>query len=179
MATSVASGPGKTCPEQATDQELEARLDKVLEEYRGRPGALIPVLQMAQGIYGYLPVTALKRIARVLDKSYSEVAGVVGFYSFFSTVPRGKHLVRVCLGTACYVKGATQILQAIKDELKIDFGEVTPDGLFSLGPARCLGACGLAPVVMIDDKIHGELTPKKIVQVLKEYRKQAGKEDSK
>jgi NADH:ubiquinone oxidoreductase subunit E len=84
-------------------------------------------------------------------------------------------VISICLGTACYVRGAAQILQTLRDELKIDMGQVTPDGLFSLQPARCLGACGLAPVVMIDDKIHGELTPKKMIQILNQYRKQAKK----
>ena len=91
--------------EEATEEELLARLDEVIAGYRGKPGALIPVLQLAQGIFGYLPEVALKHIARELGKPYSEVAGVVGFYSFFSTVPRGKHVIRVCLGTACYVRG--------------------------------------------------------------------------
>ena len=103
------------CAEEPTEEELLERLDEVIAEYRGKPGALIPVLQIAQGIFGYLPEVALKRIARELRKSYSEVAGVVGFYSFFSTVPRGKHLVRVCLGTACYVRGGMQVLDALQE----------------------------------------------------------------
>jgi NADH:ubiquinone oxidoreductase subunit E len=96
--------PACACGEQATESQLMERLDEVLTEYQGKPGALIPVLQIAQGIFGYLPQTVMKRVALRLGKSYSEVAGVVGFYSFFSIVPRGKHLVRVCLGTACYVR---------------------------------------------------------------------------
>ena len=107
--TACACGDESTC-DQATEQQLMARLDEVLTEYQEKPGALIPVLQIAQGIFGYLPVSAMKRVALRLGKSYSEVAGVVGFYSFFSTVPRGKHLVRVCLGTACYVRGGKQVL---------------------------------------------------------------------
>ncbi len=113
------------CTEQATEGELLARLDEVLEEYKDKPGDLIPVLQIAQGIFGYLPENVLKRIALALGKSYSEVAGVVGFYSFFSTVPRGKHLVRVCLGTACYVRGGKLVLEALKQELGIDVGGTT------------------------------------------------------
>lgn len=99
-----------SCGRQADEAVLLKRLDGILDEYRDKPGALIPVLQMAQGLYGFLPETALKRISLGLNKSYSEVAGVVGFYSFFTTVPRGKHLVRVCLGTACYVRGGKQVL---------------------------------------------------------------------
>ena len=110
-----------TC-EQASEEELLARLDTVLSEYRDKPGALIPVLQIAQGIFGYLPEIALKRIALRLNKSYSEVAGVVSFYSFFSTKPRGKHLVRVCLGTACYVRGGKRVLDTIKHKLAVDVG---------------------------------------------------------
>ncbi len=96
------------CAEEPTEEELLERLDAVIAEYKGRPGALIPVLQLAQGIFGYLPEVALKHIAKELRKPYSEVAGVVGFYSFFTTVPRGKHLIRICLGTACYVSGGVQ-----------------------------------------------------------------------
>ena len=164
------------CGEEVSEEELLARLDKVLEEYREKPGALIPVLQIAQGIFGYLPEVALKRIALGLNKSYSEVAGVVSFYSFFSTKPRGKHVVRVCLGTACYVRGGKRVLDTLKQKLKLDVGETTPDRQFTLEVARCFGACGLAPVAMIGEKIHGELTPKKIVQILKDYRKQADKD---
>jgi len=167
--------PTCTCGEQATEEELLTRLDAVLEEYRTKPGALIPVLQIAQGIFGYLPEVALKRISRGLDKSYSEVAGVVGFYSFFTTVPRGKHVVRVCLGTACYVRGGNRVLDAMKRKLGIDVGETTPDREFSLEVARCFGACGLAPVITIDDEVHHRVKPNKVEEVLALYR-QADKE---
>jgi NADH:ubiquinone oxidoreductase subunit E len=146
----------------------------VLEEYKGKEGALIPVLQMAQGIFGYLPEVALKRISIGLGKSYSEVAGVVGFYSFFSTSPRGKHLVRVCLGTACYVRGGKRVLEALKDELKIDVGQTTPDGNFSLEVARCFGACGLAPTIMIDNDVVQRVKPAKMRQILDNYRNGKG-----
>ncbi len=115
------------CDEEPTEEELLARLDAVIAEYRGKPGALIPVLQLAQGIFGYLPEVALKHIARELGKPYSEVAGVVGFYSFFTTVPRGKHLIRICMGTACYVRGGVQVLDAFKKQLGIDIGGTTED----------------------------------------------------
>ena len=124
---------------------------------------LIDVLHRTQHMYGYLPTEVMDEIAQAMQIPTAHIWGVATFYHYFKLTPPGKHEISVCLGTACYVKGATQILQAIKDELKIDFGEMTQDGLFSLGPARCLGACGLAPVVMIGDRIHGELTPKKIV----------------
>jgi len=158
------------CQEQAAEVELMQRLDEVLAEYKGKPGALIPVLQIAQGIFGYLPEKALKRIALSLGKSYSEVAGVVGFYSFFSTVPRGRHLIRVCLGTACYVRGGKQLLETLKQELQVDVGGTTPDGLFSLEVARCFGACGLAPTIMIDEQVHQRVKALKVRAILEGYR---------
>jgi len=157
-----------TC-EEATEKELLARLDEVIAEYRDKPGALIPVLQIAQGMFGYLPQSALKRISLGLNKSYSEVAGVVGFYSFFSTVPRGKHMVRVCLGTACYVRGGKQVLDALKKKLHIDVGGTTEDRTFSLEVARCFGACGLAPAIMVDNDVHQRVKPTRVQQILDQY----------
>jgi NADH:ubiquinone oxidoreductase subunit E len=159
-----------SCAAQASEQELLARLDEVLENYKAKSGALIPVLQIAQGIFGYLPEVALKKIATGLNKSYSEVAGVVSFYSFFSTVPRGRHLIRVCLGTACYVRGGNRILEAVKQKLGVDVGETTPDRMFSLEVARCFGACGLAPVLTIDDEVHHRVKANKIESILASYR---------
>ena len=162
--------PEKVCTcEEASEAELLARLDEVLKEYRDKPGALIPVLQMAQAIFGYLPESALKRISLGLKKSYSEVAGVVGFYSFFSTVPRGKHLVRSCQGTACYVRGGKRVLDSLKQNLGIDVGETTPDNMFSLEVARCFGACGLAPTITIDDDVHQRVKPLKLQELLDKY----------
>jgi NADH-quinone oxidoreductase subunit E len=163
------------CCRQATDAELRERLDEVLTEYRGKPGALIPVLQMAQGIYGYLPEPVLKTIALSLGKSYSEVAGVVGFYAFFSTQPRGKHVIRVCLGTACYVRGGKQVLEAMRKELGVEVGETTKDGMFSLEVARCFGACGLAPAVSIDEEVYKRVRPAKIREILARYTQPARK----
>ncbi|MFB3892833.1 MAG: NAD(P)H-dependent oxidoreductase subunit E [Phycisphaerae bacterium] len=162
-----------SCQEQASEEELLGRLDETLEQYRAKPGALIPVLQIAQGIFGYLPEVALKRIARGLGKSYSEVAGVVGFYSFFSTVPRGRNLVRVCLGTACYVRGGTRVLEAVKQKLGIDVGGTTADRQFSLEVARCFGACGLAPVITVNDDVHHRVKANKIEDILARYREEA------
>jgi NADH:ubiquinone oxidoreductase subunit E len=158
------------CGQQATEGELLARLDEVLEEYKDKSGNLIPVLQIAQGIFGYLPENVLKRIALALGKSYSEVAGVVGFYSFFSTVPRGKHLIRVCLGTACYVRGGKLVLDALKQELGIDVGGTTEDRLFSLDVGRCFGACGLAPTIMVGEEVRQRVKPARIRAILEEYR---------
>jgi len=158
------------CGEEATEAQLLERLDGIIRDYRARPGALIPVLQIAQGLFGYLPEAALKRIALGLDKSYSEVAGVVGFYSFFSTRPRGRHIIRVCLGTACYVRGGQRVLAAVRQRLGIDVGETTPDRLFSLEVARCFGACGLAPVLTVGDDVHHRVKPNRIEDVLGRYR---------
>ncbi|HOK10462.1 MAG TPA: NADH-quinone oxidoreductase subunit NuoE [Candidatus Hydrogenedens sp.] len=157
------------CVEEASEEELLTRLDGIIAEYRDKPGALIPVLQIAQAMFGYLPESALKKISLGLNKSYSEVAGVVTFYSFFSTQPRGKHTIRVCLGTACYVRGGKQVLSALKDKLKIDVGETTKDRMFSLDVARCFGACGLAPAIMIDNEVHQRVKPAKIQAILDMY----------
>jgi NADH:ubiquinone oxidoreductase subunit E len=162
------SSPCQGC-EQASEEELLARLDEVLERYKDKPGGLIPVLQMAQGVFGYLPEVALKRIAKGLSKPYSEVTGVVSFYSFFSTVPRGRNLVRVCLGTACYVRGGMAVLDALKKELGVDVGETTEDREFSLEVARCFGACGLAPVITVNDIVHHRVKPARIGEILAQY----------
>ena len=157
------------CAEPAAEAELLARLDAMIEDYRHVPGALIPVLQIAQGIFGYLPDSALHRIAAGLGKSFSEVAGVVGFYSFFSTTPRGRHTIRVCLGTACYVRGGKRVLESFKHTLGIDVGETTPNRQFSLEVARCIGACGIAPACLVDSVVHQSLRPTQIPALLQKY----------
>jgi NADH:ubiquinone oxidoreductase subunit E len=164
------------CNEKPAETDLLARFEPILDEYKDKPGALIPVLQTAQTMFGYLPVSVLRRIARALNKPYSEVAGVVGFYSFFSTVPRGKYLVRVCLGTACYVRGGNDVLAAMKKALAIDIGQTTEDRLFSLDIGRCFGACGLAPVIMINDDVHQRVKPSKVNEILNLYRAKNSKE---
>ena len=157
------------CEKEPDKKDLFMELDEVLLEYRTKKGGLIPVLQIAQGLFGYLPEDVLRYIATKMDKPYSEVAGVVGFYSFFSTQPRGKNVIRVCLGTACYVRGGKQVLAAIKKELGIDVGETTEDKVFSLEVARCFGACGLAPAIMINDDVHQRVKPARIKQILAPY----------
>jgi NADH-quinone oxidoreductase subunit E len=160
----------ESCSVEATEAELLEQLDELLEEYVDQPGSLIPVLQMTQAMFGYLPEVALKKISHRLGKSYSEVAGVVSFYSFFSTVPRGKYLVRVCLGTACYVRGAKQVLDSLKQYMGVEVGETTSDRLFSLDIGRCFGACGLAPVVMVNDDTHRRVRPTKVGEIIAQYR---------
>jgi NADH:ubiquinone oxidoreductase subunit E len=149
---------------------LLTSLDRYIDEHIDMDGNLIPVLQYAQQVFGYLPKPVLKHISVRLGISYSEVAGVVTFYSFFSTVPRGDHVVRVCLGTACYVRGGKEVLAAFQHELGIDVGETTEDRVFSLEVGRCFGACGLAPVVMIDDEVHQRVKPSKVRELLNSYR---------
>ena len=168
--------PCPCCTEEVDEEALYHELDLVLEEYHAKPGGLIPVLQIAQGLWGYLPEAVLKHIAKGMNKPYSEVAGVVGFYSYFSTQPRGKHVIRVCLGTACYVRGGKQVLDALKRELAIDVGETTEDQQFSLEVARCFGACGLAPAIMVNDDVHQRVKPARIRQVLEPYHEKEAAE---
>jgi NADH:ubiquinone oxidoreductase subunit E len=156
-----------------SETELMERLEEVLAEQKDKPGGLIPALQTAQAIFGYLPEAVMRRIAQAFDKSYSEVAGVVSFYSFFSTVPRGKFVVRVCLGTACYVRGGNEVLRAVKDKLGIDVGGTTADRQFSLEVGRCFGACGMAPVLMVNDDLHQRVKPAKLGELLLKYRASA------
>ena len=158
------------CGNGIDEEALFPQLDEILEEYQHKDGGLIPALQIAQGLFGYLPEHVLRHIAKGMDKPYSEVAGVVGFYSFFSTQPRGENVIRVCLGTACYVRGGKQVLDSIKKELAIDVGETTDDKVFSLEIARCFGACGLAPAIMINDDVHQRVKPTRIKQILAPYK---------
>jgi len=144
-------------------------IDRVISQYRSKPGSSIPVLQRCQQIVGYLPPEVQKRIAKGLNMTPAEIHGIVSFYSFFTMKPRGDHNIRICLGTACYVKRVEEVLKRIKDDLKIDVGEVTEDKKFSLETVRCLGACGLAPVMVIDEETYGAMSPKKVPDILKEY----------
>lgn len=162
------------CSEELTEAMMLDQLDDLISDYIDKPGGLIPALQMAQSCFGYLPESVLKKISRDFDKPYSEVAGVVSFYSFFSTTPRGKYMVRVCLGTACYVRGGKEVLSAIKKALGIDIGETTEDRMFSLDVGRCFGACGLAPVIMVNDDVHQRVKPAKVGELLKAYAVEKG-----
>ncbi len=163
-----------TCCEDVSEKEMLKKVDEVIDQYRAKAGALIPVLQVVQNTFGYLPKPALKRISIELDTPYSEVAGVASFYSFFSMIPRGKHLVRVCMGTACYVRGGKQVLESIKKVLGIDIGGTTEDRMFSLEIGRCFGACGLAPVIMIDDDVHQRVKAARAGELLDKYKEKKG-----
>jgi NADH-quinone oxidoreductase subunit E/NADP-reducing hydrogenase subunit HndA len=151
-------------------EETAIKLDETIAKYRDKPGSLIPVLQEAQELVGYLPPTVQRHIAKGLKIPVSEVHGVVSFYSFFTMKPRGKYNVRVCLGTACYVKGAEEIVKKLVSGLSIEVGSVTEDKKFSLETVRCLGACGLAPVVVIDKDTYGSVNPVATLDLLKEYQ---------
>ncbi|MDD5938263.1 MAG: NADH-quinone oxidoreductase subunit NuoE [Clostridiales bacterium] len=150
--------------------EQEERLRRVIEEHKGQPGATMPVLQAAQEIFGYLPEEVQIMIAEGLDMPLSEVYGVVSFYTQFSLNPKGRYQISVCLGTACYVKGAGDILKAVEQKLGITPGGITPDGKFSLDACRCIGACGLAPVMMINEDVYGRLTPGQVPGILDSYQ---------
>jgi len=134
--------------------------------------SLIAILHKAQELYGYLSPEVMDEIAVTMKIPTAHIWGVATFYHYFCLTPKGKYVISVCLGTACYVKGADEVLEKIKSELKIKVGETTPDKLFTLQEARCLGACGIAPVIMINDKIYGTLTAKKVTEILNSYRKQ-------
>lgn len=164
------AGCDLACGQEAGADELAARLGEVLGKYRNQPGAMMPVLQQAQGIYGYLPEHVLERIATELREPMSKVFGVVTFYSFFSREPRGKFLVRVCMGTACYVLNAQGVLDALAMELGVEVGQTTEDKLFSLETGRCFGACGLAPVITINDHVHQRVAPADVPRIIASYR---------
>jgi NADH:ubiquinone oxidoreductase subunit E len=149
--------------------EMYRKIDSIIERYKDKPGSLIPVLQQAQDVCGYLPHAVQRYVAKGLKMSPSVVFGVATFYSFFTLVPRGKHVIRVCLGTACYVKRSEEILDKIKDELELEVGEVTRDKKYSLEAVRCLGACGLAPVVVVGQDTYGDVAATKVMDILKKY----------
>lgn len=153
----------------AEELEKQAAILKVIETYRGKPGCLIAVLHLAQEIYGFLPLEVQRLIADGMGESLSQVSSVISFYSYFSTLPRARHAIKICLGTACYVRGGKRIVERLEEELGISVGESTPDGKFSIVITRCLGACGLAPVLMIDEDIHQQVNPDKVEKILSKY----------
>jgi len=150
-----------------------------IERHRDDPHAeslLITVLHKVQDHFGHLASEQLDAVAQLMQIPAAKVAGVASFYHYFRLVPRGKYIIRVCLGTACYVKGADRVAQRFKDELGIDFGETSKDGIFSLESSRCLGTCGLAPVIMIDEDVFSNVTPDQVPGILGNYMKKARQE---
>jgi NADH:ubiquinone oxidoreductase subunit E len=154
---------------QQDSNEPFGELDAAIDLYRDKEGNLIQILHIAQELYGHLSLELQKYIADKLDKPLSEVSGVVTFYSFFSTKPRGEHTIRVCLGTACYVRGGKKIVDALQKTLNVDIGETTADGKFTFEVARCIGACGLAPAMMIDNVVFKQVNINKIDAILSRY----------
>ncbi|PKM83372.1 MAG: NADH-quinone oxidoreductase subunit NuoE [Firmicutes bacterium HGW-Firmicutes-14] len=159
------------CASDAEPKTKEAvELDKVLAKYAGKKGALIPVLQAAQDIYGYLPAEVLKEISAQLKIPLSKIYGVVTFYAQFHLNPRGRNIIRVCLGTACHVRGGAKISEAVTKAVGIKDGETTEDLRYTFESVACLGACGLAPVMMVNDDTHGRLTPDIVADLLERYK---------
>ena len=149
--------------------EQKAKLEAIIEAHKGEAGALMPILQEAQDVYGYLPIEVQRRVAFGLEIPVSEVYGVATFYSQFLLNPKGQNPINVCLGTACYVKGSGQIMEKLEEILKIPCGSITSDLKFSLDATRCVGACGLAPVMMIGEDVYGRLEPSQLEGILAKY----------
>jgi len=146
-----------------------AELEAYIEEQKDVQGALIPVMQKAQDLFGYLSFETMELISERLDVPVSEIYGVATFYALFSLTPKGDHVISVCTGTACYVKGAAAVLDEVKKQLGINSGETTPDGKFSIQDTRCLGCCGLAPVMVINNDVYGRLEPADVKDILAKY----------
>ncbi len=172
---------GKERPE-AVGEQVESKeenekvnqyieLDQVISRYSKEPGQLIRILQKAQDIFGCLSEEVQSYIAEKTENPVSEINGVVTFYSLFSTEPKGKHTFNLCLGTACYVKGAQELMDALKQQFKVDEGETTEDHLFTLKSTRCIGACGLAPILVVDGNVHGKISAGEITKIIQECRK--------
>ena len=157
-----------TCGE-TTDQSKEAAMQELFDQYRDYKGGLIPVLQEAQNIYGYLPKEVLQQIAKEMRIPFSKVFGVCTFYAQFHLKPRGRNIIRVCLGTACHVRGGSKIFEAAQEALGVGQGGTTEDLRFTLETVACIGACGLSPCMMINEDTHGRLQPKQVAGIFKTY----------
>ena len=151
-------------------EEQRAKLDEVIAAHKGQQGALMPVMQQAQEIYGYLPIEVQKIIAEKTGVSLEEIFGIVSFYAQFKLNPDGQYAIAVCLGTACYVKGSGDIIDAISQKLNVPIGSTSPDGKYSIEATRCIGACGLAPVLTVNGEVYGRLTVDDVDSILAKYR---------
>ena len=158
----------KCCLAKEADPRWE-ELDRILEPHRGDPGAVIQSLHKAQELFGYVSAEVQERVAEVLNVPLSEVYGVATFYSLFSLTPRGENKIGVCLGTACYVRGAAQVLAELEKQLNVKLNHTTEDGKFTLEITRCIGACGLAPVITINEDVYGRVQPQRIKEILAKY----------
>jgi NADH:ubiquinone oxidoreductase subunit E len=159
----------KYCCERNKSDERMEKLKDIIRENRDIQGGLIPVLHGVQELYGYLPEEVLRVVSEDLNIPMTEIYGVASFYHFFSLEPKGEHVIRVCLGTACYVKGSQNLINRLSQELNVEVGKTTSDGKFTLEATRCLGACGLAPVMTVDDKVYGKVTLDDVRRILDEY----------
>lgn len=157
-----------TCADMQ-EEDLYPKLAQIIEENKGRRENLIMVLHQAQNLFGYLPKRVQQMVAEGLNLSVAEVYGVVTFYSFFSTAPKGRNSVKVCLGTACYVRGGQQTLAKVEEELKVKVGGTTDDRKFSVDVVRCIGACGLAPAILVNEDVYGRVKTTKVMEILDTY----------
>ncbi|HNV24182.1 MAG TPA: NAD(P)H-dependent oxidoreductase subunit E, partial [Candidatus Omnitrophota bacterium] len=151
-------------------RKVVSEINEIVEKWKGKEGNLIMILHQIQNKYGYVPRKVAFELSRILDVPLARIYEVITFYNYFKLDPPGKHTISVCMGTACYLKGAPQLLQELKNVLRIEEGQTTADGLFHLQAVRCLGCCGLAPVIMIDQKVYGKLNSKDVVNILAEYQ---------
>lgn len=170
-AISVTKPVNEDLPREKFDE-----LEQFIDGLETTKGALIEILHKAQDIFGYLPRDVQLYVARKLGIPGAEVFGVVSFYSYFTTKPRGKYTISVCMGTACFVRGADKIVESLKEKLQIESNEITKDGLFTLRDVRCIGACGLAPVVMVNDKVYGRVKEEELDDIINTYRNQEVKQ---
>ena len=160
---------GKCQCSKAADPRWQ-ELDEIIASWRDKPGNVIPVLHRAQEVFGYLPREVQEYVAQGLDVPVTEVYGVVTFYSLFTMQPKGRHTISLCMGTACYMKGSQAILDALKEQLAVSPGETTEDARFTLEVMRCMGACGLAPVLVVDEDIYGRVKPESLAEILEKYQ---------
>ena len=177
VGKAIAVAKSGTAPESEAEdftEEVAEKLDALIESFRGKRGNLIPLLEETQDMIGYLPPVVLKHVARSLKLPVAEIHGVVSFYHFFTMIPKGKHNIKVCTGTACFVKRADEIVSRLSKELGIGFGEVTEDKMFSMESVRCLGACGLAPVVVVGQETFGSINPVETNKILEQLKGNGG-----
>ena len=163
------SGENHCSCAQSNEDELYPELEEMIAPHKGKPTELIMALHKAQNLFGYLPKKAQEIISEKLNVPISEVCGVISFYSFFSTVPKGRHTIKVCLGTACYVRGGQQTLDKVEKELSTKVGGTTEDRRFSVDIVRCIGACGLAPAVLVDNDVYGRVKTTNLMDILGKY----------
>jgi len=160
----------KSVPKKEITPAMWEEIDKIINRYKDRPGSLIPVLEECQRVSGYLPMEVQERVSRGLNIPGSTIYGVVSFYSFFTMVPKGRHIIKVCLGTACYVRGGKANLDYIEDEFEVEVGSTTADFRFSLDSVRCLGACGMAPAMVVDQDTYAQVSRANIMEILESYK---------